>query len=110
MDRRVDRAIELMRAERVSGWTVEELATAVNLSANQFRCLFTRDVGVSPKCFDRRERLHAADNLLRNSFLSVKQVMAETGFADRSYFNRAFKAQFGIAPGMRRQCTDESST
>lgn len=57
MDRRVDRAIELMRAERARVWKVEELATAVNLSANQLRYLFARHVGASPKCFELRERL-----------------------------------------------------
>ena len=50
------------------------------------------------------QRLDLAVDLIRNSFLSIKQVMAEVGWSDPSHFCRDFKRRFGVTPrALRRQ-------
>jgi transcriptional regulator GlxA family with amidase domain len=47
--------------------------------------------------------LEKAKDLLKNSFLSVKEVMTEVGMSDAGHFGRSFKAAYGVTPGKYRQ-------
>ena len=50
----------------------------------------------------RALRLARAQNLLRNSALSLTEVALATGFASSSHFSRAYTAEFGEAPSRYR--------
>ena len=91
-----------MNALNLSQLSIEELANSVNLSQSHFRELFRSHVGVTPARYMKLLRLQQADLLVRESFMSVKEVMAATGFADESHFLRDYKAYYGCTPGYRR--------
>jgi len=101
-DRRIAAALAAVRAEFAKPWTTSELAALVNLSASRFEHIFAAQVGVSPSRFVLELRLAEAHRSLTESFLSVKEVCIRVGFRDRSYFNRAFKSEFGYAPSRAR--------
>jgi transcriptional regulator GlxA family with amidase domain len=50
----------------------------------------------------RELRLDHARHLLQTSFLTVKQVMAATGWNDPSHFSRGFKRRHGYTPRAQR--------
>ena len=103
-DARIAHVIALMAMHRSDPLPVEELARKVNLSPSYLTRLFRDETGSAPVTFDRAQRLDRALDLIRNSFLSVKQVMAEVGWSDPSHFCRDFKRRFGVTPrALRRQ-------
>jgi hypothetical protein len=60
--------------------------------------LFRRETGTSPAAFSRALRLDQARSLLQTSFLTVKPVMAASGWSDPSHFSREFSRRHGRSP------------
>ena len=82
---------------------LSDLAAMVNLSSGYFIQLFKTKTGVTPGEYLIRLRLEKAGQLLKTSFLSIKQVMAAVGYNSKSHFARHFKRQFGVAPSEYRK-------
>ncbi len=78
--------------------TVEELADRVSYAVDHFTRLFTRAAGVGPKEFCVRVRIERAQQLLRNSDMSMKQIAMALGYGDVFFFSRQFKARTGLSP------------
>jgi transcriptional regulator GlxA family with amidase domain len=102
-DRRVSRALELMRAEPSKRWTVERLARAVGLSRAVLARRFVAACGRSPVRYLTELRLALAVSLLEGGEASLAEIAREIGYASEFAFSRAFKRQHGIAPGRYRR-------
>ena len=79
---------------------LDRVARRHGLSPRYVQRLFER-AGISFTGFLLDRRLLAAHRLLReatNGRRKVSDIAAAAGFADISYFNRAFKARFGATP------------
>jgi transcriptional regulator GlxA family with amidase domain len=98
MDRRIETAVGIMRERRHRNLRVRELAQRVNLSTWHFIRLFKAETSFSPKQYLRDLRMKKAQELLNQSFLSVKEIAASLGFEDHSQFSRDFKRYCGCAP------------
>ena len=98
MDRRVQAAIELMKADLRRELSPEDLARSTNLSRSRFQHLFKAETGVSPASYLRLLRLERARLLLETSFLTIKQIMLLVGVTDKSHFERRFKKAYGVTP------------
>jgi transcriptional regulator GlxA family with amidase domain len=85
----------------------ESLAAAVNLSHSRLRRLFRRESSVTLCAYVRQVRLEGAVRLLRETFLSVKEIAAASGFNDQCHFVRTFRRQFGAPPGRYRSLSTE---
>ena len=83
--------------------TVEDLARACNMSRSNFAHYFRRTTGISPAGFVRKIRLDEAVRLLGRKNLSVKEVAAQTGFADANHLCKVFRARMQISPGTYRR-------
>ncbi|MDR3677420.1 MAG: AraC family transcriptional regulator [Acidobacteriota bacterium] len=105
MDRRIEIILETLAQPTRRGDTPGRLAPLVNLSVSRTRHLFKREVGVSLGRFLRARHMEMVKRLLMDSFLSVKEIMAATGFAeaDETSFIREFKKTFGVTPGQFRR-------
>jgi AraC-like DNA-binding protein len=97
-------ALERIHAEPGRAWTVTELADEVALSRSAFAHRFTRAVGEPPRAHLAHWRMTVAGRLLRNSDLSLAEVAHRVGYVSEFAFAKAFKRDYGIAPGgYRRQ-------
>ncbi|PMS19354.1 AraC family transcriptional regulator [Trinickia dabaoshanensis] len=77
---------------------VEHLAKQAGLSPYHFLRTFERATGVTPHQYILRARLRVAAQRLADAPDKVVDVALACGFADLSNFNRAFRAEFGVAP------------
>jgi transcriptional regulator GlxA family with amidase domain len=88
----------LGRQSSATAIDVNEIAKVLNLSNSRFRHLFRQHMGITPSRYHKLLRLEKARHLLRESFLNVKQVMAEVGWSDESHFCRDYKRVYGECP------------
>ncbi len=102
MDPRVAFAIRIMAGKCSHNVSVNELARRLNLSPWHFTHLFKAGTSVSPKHYMRDLKMREAQQLLRGTFLSVKEIAARAGFGDRSHFSRDFKKLCGLSPSQFR--------
>jgi transcriptional regulator GlxA family with amidase domain len=102
MDRRIAKVARMIAMDG-NMMRLPELAHEVNLSGSHLSRLFRENTHSSPIQYRNLLRLQKAEQLLKKSFLSVKQIMAACGYNDRSYFSREFKKQFGLAPSVYRK-------
>lgn len=102
LDSRVQRAIELVIANKQGPVTVAGLAQVAGLSVSYFAHLFLRDFGVSPARFVKDERIREAEELIRTTKLPLKEIFARAGVTDRSHFIRTFKRRYGLPPARYR--------
>jgi AraC family transcriptional regulator of arabinose operon len=79
-------------------WGVGELAKIAGMSASRFAHLFRRQVGVPPQQFVEQRRLMRAEQLLKHSSLSVKEISHDVGFRSPFYFSLRFKSRTGKSP------------
>jgi AraC-like DNA-binding protein/ligand-binding sensor protein len=82
--------------------TLEDVARAVFLSPNYFSSLFKKVAGCSFKSYLVRQRMDAAQKLLADTTIPIKEVVFRTGFNDYNYFNRTFRTLAGVTPASFR--------
>jgi transcriptional regulator GlxA family with amidase domain len=98
-DRRVGLTLALLNNyQTYPQLSMDDLATRVHLSPSRLRQLFKAETGISPVKYRRLLRLERAKSLLENSFLSVKEIVAEVGYGDVSHFVRDFRNRYKIRP------------
>lgn len=84
-------------------WTVESLAAVAGLSRAAFSRRFTKLVGEPPLTYLTRWRMTWACRLLRESDLALSGVAERVGYTSEFAFAKAFKREFGDAPGHYRR-------
>ena len=103
MDRRVELVVQQIEADVSGAWDTARLAADVNLSASRFRHLFKEETGMTVTQYLRERRLERAEVLLRTTFISIKEVMTESGLTSVSHFVQYFKRRYGMSPGAYRK-------
>ena len=102
-DTRVKIVIDLMRTNLHRKLQLAELAEVTSLSTFYLSSLFKTETGLPPGEYLRRLRMEKARHLLATSLLSIKQIMAMTGYNNRNNFAGHFKRSFGAAPSEYRR-------
>ncbi len=97
-DRRLVRALELMRARHGEALPLRELAAEVGLTPFQLIGRFRRRLGITPHARLVQFRLEAAARLLRGG-MAPARAAPEAGFYDQSALTRHFKRAYGMTPG-----------
>lgn len=90
--------IDMMYSKLSVGWTVAEMAEEVNMSERNFRKIFSRVTGQSPKSFYNNTKLAMAKELLRLGIYTIAQIASQLGFSSPFHFSKVFKEHFGTAP------------
>ena len=98
MDKRVEKILEMMRADVRGELTLTDFAHSVNLSVWRLSHIFKSDVGMPPIKYLKLLRMERAKGLLESSFLSVKEIAFQVGLNDESHFVRDFKSTYGYSP------------
>ncbi|HUC85816.1 MAG TPA: response regulator [Candidatus Acidoferrales bacterium] len=78
---------------------VEKLARQMAVSRRQLFRKFKALAGCTPNVFIRDIRLKRAAQLLRDSHLTVSEIIYAVGFSDPKYFRSIFRERFGVLPG-----------
>jgi AraC-like DNA-binding protein len=94
--------IETRSAEAIS---LDEVAQVAGLSPFHLLRVFRQSIGVTPHQYLMRQRLMHALRLLRDTRQPVTDVAYDSGWADLSNFNRAFRREFGCSPRALRTDT-----
>ena len=102
-DARVERALELLNRDISKRWTVDLLARAVGLSRPAFARQFLRVLGLSPMRYLTQRRMQEAAALLLGSDAALAEIARHVGYRSEFAFNRAFKKQYRVPPGVYRQ-------
>lgn len=91
-------------AKNVSkAYTLEKLSRTSGLSQAKlqegFKLLYTRTVTE----YIRHARLEEARDYIRNTDMSISEIVYTIGFSSRSYFSKIFKRKYGISPSEFQQ-------
>ncbi|GAB2512997.1 AraC family transcriptional regulator [Nocardia heshunensis] len=101
-DPAVHAALQAMHAEPATAWTVQTLAARAGLSRSVFAQRFTATVGTGPLNYLTWWRMTSAARLLRESDVLLRVVAEKSGYTSEFAFAKAFKREFGVAPGQFR--------
>ncbi|MFB7270446.1 AraC family transcriptional regulator [Streptomyces sp. NPDC056244] len=102
-DPAVSTALHHLHRDPTHPWTVEELGTRAGLSRAAFARRFTTLVGTPPLTYLTWWRMTSAGALLRLDNTPLHAIARLTGYTSESAFNRAFKREYGTAPGEYRR-------
>ena len=96
--RRLKTILQYVTTHYAETLSVAEAAGVCQCSPSHFMRWFRQMTGQSFTEYLNACRLNAAAEALRSTDDTVLAVAERTGFKNLSYFNRAFKARFGLTP------------
>ena len=94
----IARSIEFVEKNYMKKINQNSVSRAVYLSSSYFSKLFKEITGYNFTEYLNQVRIQKAKELLENSSLSIDEIPAAVGFANRSYFGKVFKKLTGITP------------
>ncbi len=101
-DPAVAAALRAVHGDPARPWTVEELGARAGLSRAAFARRFTALVGRPPLAYLTWWRMTTAGRMLREGDEPLRSIAARTGYTSEFAFAKAFKREYGVAPGQYR--------
>ena len=95
---RITSAISYIKEHISTKLSVDDISKAVGLSRYYFMREFKRITGCTVSAYINTIRCEQAKTLLKSSTLSVKEISAQCGFENISYFTTVFKHYTGTSP------------
>ncbi len=83
--------------------SLDEIASATDLSRRQIERLFKRHLNCVPKRYYLQMRLRRARELLLQTSMPIIDITTACGFQSPPHFSRCYRAQFGCPPSAERQ-------
>lgn len=97
-DPRIQQAIGLIIEQEGRG-SIKAVRDALNITERTFERLFLSQTGVSPKQFSRIIQFqHSLDDITKNEYALLTDIVYKNGYADQSHFIRVFKSFTGKTP------------
>ena len=81
-----------------SSLSIKNLATLFGMSQRNFTRRFKQATNLTPVQYLQKQRLIEAQELLKNSNLSIKEIAYRVGYIDVSYFSKLFREQQSVTP------------
>jgi AraC-like DNA-binding protein len=100
--RAVERARQLLDAERTRTVHSSELESITGLTRYELARQFRTTLGTSPHRYLLMRRLALARDLIHAAAHPLVDVACEAGFADQARFTRVFRSAFGLTPARYR--------
>jgi len=102
-DSRIASSLAAIHKEPSREWTVHELARRAGMSRSAFALTFAQLVHEPPLAYVARWRLYSAKVLLRESAHGIAEIASRVGYESEASLSKAFRRQFGVAPGAYRR-------
>lgn len=92
--------LEMLIAQHMAeeGFTVDALAQMMAMGRTKFYAKVKALTGMSPNKYLQEARMQKAADLLASGEMNVSEVSYKVGILDPSYFNKCFKAKYGVVP------------
>jgi AraC-like DNA-binding protein len=97
------RAKDMLLAKSQGNVSIEEIASACNLSRSYFIHAFRETTHRTPHQWLLERRIDRARDLLKHSDYSLSEIAIACGFSDQSHFTRIFSQWVGVPPGAWRR-------
>ena len=104
-DPQIGMALALIHSQPQEPWTLASLSHHVGLSRTAFTTKFKELTGAPPLRYLTRWRLHKAATHLRTGRGKLMEIARLVGYDSEVALSKAFKRQFGVAPGAYRHKT-----
>ncbi|NNH73499.1 AraC family transcriptional regulator [Nocardia uniformis] len=105
-DPAVAAALRAIHGEPAHPWTVPALSAVAGVSRATLARRFTTTVGEPPLSYLTRWRMLTAARLLRETDTPLAAVARKVGYQSEFAFAKAFKREYGLAPGQYRRAAD----
>ncbi|MFP3987773.1 AraC family transcriptional regulator [Streptomyces sp. E11-3] len=102
-DPAVAAALRAVHGDPAHPWTVGELSAHGGLSRAAFARRFTATVGRPPLAYLTWWRMITAGRLLREADAPLRTIAERAGYTSEFAFAKAFKREYGMAPGLYRK-------
>jgi len=106
----VTRAKDYIQQNHTEHLSLEQVATAVNMSTFYFCKMFKKATGMNFTHHVSRVRIERARNLLLNRNLRISEIAYEVGFQSLTHFNRVFNRVLGQSPTVYRKALPAAGT
>lgn len=93
---------EYVKSNLSSKLTLSEMAKSMHYSSVTLTEHFKAEYGITIMEYVTKKRMQAAEKLLIETVLPLREVASLTGFADVEYFSRTFKKYHSISPAAWR--------
>ena len=100
---KVNQAIEYIQTNYANDISLNDLATACNISKNHLNNLFKVTFQKTVMAYLNNYRIKEACQLIVKTNLSLEQVRARVGFSNKMSFNRNFEKTMMMTPSKYRQ-------
>ncbi len=104
-DRRIARALALMREDPARIASMDWLAREIGLSRAHFFRLFEAETGLSPRIYLNTQRIERAVQAVASEARSFVAISEELGFSVPAHFSRFFHDHAGSSPRTFRDVT-----
>jgi len=92
------KACELLDKNSLDRKSMLRVAQKMNMSYELFRKRFKRIIGISPTQYQNRRVIELANQMMRETDLSNKEIAYQLGFCDEFHFSHRFKQITGRSP------------
>lgn len=98
----LNKTLELLERSASRQLTLNEICKAVGSSPSTLNRLFKKHFDSSPIEYFIEMKMKAAQNMLRNETLSIKEISEKLGYKNQLHFSAEFKKKRGQAPSFFR--------
>lgn len=105
----IQRCIAYIRAHLCQQLTVQQISAALGFNESYLSREFKKTTGRAMTSFIQNEKIQTAKFLLKNSMMSVQEIMGRLGYISQSHFTKLFREKTGTTPARYRTSRHASS-
>jgi AraC-type DNA-binding domain-containing proteins len=99
----IEKAINYISNNLTQSISIKAIASASGFCERRFRQIFKRATGLQPKKYIDTLRIGMAEELLKNSPLTIAEISERLGYSSQFHFSKAFHEVKGMAPSYFRK-------